>query len=419
MTGIEERYEASDANAARASGLAHHPLVVRVFKTALAAGVAYAAGNALPGPLDQYAYYAPLGAVTVIYPAVADSVLQGAKAVAAVLVGVGLAVLTMFIAWPDAVSVALVIGVGTAIAAVGWFGEQRSWVPLAALFVLTASEPETEGYVIGYVTQLPLGAAIGLLTNVLLFPQMSLHDLDNVVHALRLRIVEQLKQMALVLQEGGELDRARWRESLQSLDEPRREMRDMWNQALRSQRGNIRSRRWSGVQHDLLELAQALERCSFLIEDVGLTLTEFETGDSPIFMHELRDGAAETLDALADVLAHPHEATPDSPRTRHAQEAVDRLMRQLEEVEFTDARRRILASEVAVSAGRVLHTYVRRHGIEEVEERERKREQENREQEQREQESEDADQEQRDAADADEQRETQGADAQRESGRSG
>lgn len=369
MSDIGERYEASDRNAGRAAGPLHHPLVAQVFKTALAAGVAYAAGNALPGPFDQYAYYAPLGAVTVMYPAVADSVLQGIKATAAILIGVALAVLTMFITWPSAFSVAAVVGIGTAIAALAWFGEQRSWLPLAALFVLTASEPHTEVYVLGYISQLPLGAAAGILANVLIFPQMSLHDLDNSVHRLRVQLIDQLNRMVAVLR-GDEFGRDGWRASLQDLEEPRRNMRDLTDRAKWARRGNIRSHRWEGVQRDLLELSDALERCSFLVEDVGVTLTEYQAGSRPIFASGLQAQVADTLELLAEVLAHPGEAVPNSPRTQRAEEAVDGLLRAIDRSEFTDSRSRILAGSVGVSAARVLFTFASRHGIEELKEQE-------------------------------------------------
>lgn len=368
MSDIEERYAASDQNAAKAQGVVHHPLIALVFKTAVAAGFAYAAGNGLPGSLDDYAYYAPLGAVTVMYPAVADSVLQGVKATAAILIGVGLAVATMFLTWPNAVSVGVVIGLGTALAALGWFGEQRSWLPLAALFVLTASEPHTEVYVLGYVTQLPLGAAIGIIANIVLFPQMSLHDLHNAVRSVRVLLVDQLNRMARVLRDDADIDQSRWLQSLEDLDDPRREMRALWSLAQRSQKGNIRSKRWSGVQRDLLQLAGALDRCSFLVEDISVILTEFEGGERPLLGQGLRSHTADTLEALAEVLSHPQETSPDSPRTRRAQEMVDRLVEAINDGEFSDARSRFLAGAVAVSVGRALLTFARRHGAEELEE---------------------------------------------------
>lgn len=361
-----QRYAERDNNAAQVTGWRHHPLVAQTGKTGLAAGVAYALANLLPAPLDQHAYYAPLGAITVMYPAVADSVWQALKAVSAVLVGVGLALLAMVIAWPDAFSVAGVVGVGTAIGGLAWFGEQRSWLPLAALFVLTASQPDTESFVAGYVVALPLGAIIGITANILIFPSLSLYDLRAAVHDLRLTVMRQLRQMDALLRSGDGPHLQRWHEALSGLEDPRVRVRTLQTAAMRARRGNIRSRRWSRSQRDLLALATALERCSFLVEDLGIMLTEFDSDAHPFLDSDLGQSAGNTLVALAEMLDHPLETAPGTERTLSAQRAVEELIEAVDGTQFHDRHSRLLAGAVAVTASRCLLSFARRHGIDET-----------------------------------------------------
>jgi hypothetical protein len=239
---------------------------------------------------------------------------------------------------------------------------------LAALFVLTASQPNTESYVLGYLSALPLGAVVGIVANVLIFPSLSLYDLRHSVRELRLTVIVQLRQMNEMLCDGDGPKTDSWRESVTDLDEPREHVRTLRIAANRARRGNIRSRRWSGLQRDLLDLAGALERCSFLVEDLGLMLTEFEGGLHPFLGSDLRNGAAETLGALADVLDHPLETAPGTERTRSAQRSINALIERVDKSRFQDRQSRLLAGAVAVTASRCLLTFARRHGIEEGQE---------------------------------------------------
>lgn len=334
-------------------------MVARTLKTALAAGVAYALASLLPAQLDQYAYYAPLGAVTVMYPAVADSLWQAAKAVAAVFIGVGLGVLGLVIAWPDALSVAVVVGVGTAIGGVAWFGPQRSWLALAALFVLTASQPNTEVYIAGYLSALPLGAAVGIAANMLLFPSLSLYELRQAVSALRSAVTVELQQMAEVLATGGQMGTARWQESLTDLAEPREHLRTVWADANRARTANLRTHRWTGVRRELIQQAEALERCSVLVEDVGVVFTEFESGDCPMMGPNLRHTAAEALNALVDVLEHPEQAALGSDTVQHAHASTNALLDHVDQSRFENRRSRLLAGSVAISTRRCVQALTR------------------------------------------------------------
>ena len=67
----------------RSRALVHQlrrPRLQLVLKASLAAALAWQIGSAVPGSLSEYAYYAPLGAISVIYPAVTDSVREAEPA---------------------------------------------------------------------------------------------------------------------------------------------------------------------------------------------------------------------------------------------------------------------------------------------------------------------------------------------------
>lgn len=105
-------------------------------KTALAAGAAWAAAHLMPAPVDQYAYYAPLGALVSMYSTVADSLRNGLQSLVGLALGIGVALLFGSFTGTTAVAVALVVGVGVVLGGFPRMGTAREWVPMAGLFVL-------------------------------------------------------------------------------------------------------------------------------------------------------------------------------------------------------------------------------------------------------------------------------------------
>ena len=179
------------------------PRLQLVLKASLAAALAWQIGSAVPGSLSEYAYYAPLGAISVIYPAVTDSVREAARAVVAIGLGIAVAMAIQWVAWPNALTVGLVVAAGTALGGWSWLGEQRSWVPVVGLFVLVLGGAETGTYAAGYVGQIGLGALVGLAVNVLVLPPLSLYDVRRTVSEVRGRVADQLCAMADLLEQSG------------------------------------------------------------------------------------------------------------------------------------------------------------------------------------------------------------------------
>ncbi|WP_137122274.1 FUSC family protein [Segeticoccus rhizosphaerae] len=360
-TEDEREYAERDATASRMSTFVHHPLLRLTMRSMVAAGLAYELGSWVPRGLGQYPYYAALGALTVMVPAVSDSVKEAMRVTSAILLGVLLAVATQAITWPNALTVGIVIGVGTVLGGIRWFGAQRAWVPLAALFVLTVQGASTDWYAVAYLVQVALGAVVALLLN-FVFPPLPLHEVDIAVTRMRSLLVQQLREMVQVLTLDDLPGRELWHERLRALNTPREEMSGLAHQSQRAKIGNLRARRWDPVQVNLIEVSHALERCSWLVEDLGVVLMEFEHRDYSIFGEQLRQDSAKALAALADVLDTPERAAPGSVLQRRADEAIDALLDQVDDQQFDDRMDRYLAGAVAVTAKRCLHTYTQRHG---------------------------------------------------------
>lgn len=139
----------------RLGALLHNPTVLLALKAGAAAGLAFWVGSLVPAPLDEYKYYASLSAYTVIGLIVVDSLKESLRVLGAVGIGVAIAVVIQMISWTNAVSVGVAVLICVILAALPVLGEQRSWAPLAALFVLATGGAEPSPMALGYLTQIP------------------------------------------------------------------------------------------------------------------------------------------------------------------------------------------------------------------------------------------------------------------------
>ena len=175
-----------------------------------------------PGSLGDYAYYAPLGAISVIYPAVTDSLQEAARAMVAIALGIAVAMTLQWVAWPNALTVGLVVAAGIALGGWAWLGEQRTWVPVVGLFVLVLGGAQTETYAAGYLGQIALGAVLGLAVNVAVLPPLSLYDVRRTVGQVRVRVADELRSMADLLEQSRSQETAPdardWRRELEELE---------------------------------------------------------------------------------------------------------------------------------------------------------------------------------------------------------
>lgn len=147
----------------------HGPHIVRLaFRAALAAGLAWWVVRPLDGVLEDYRYYAPLGAVVAMSATVMRSVRSSSRAVAAIAVGAALALGVMALPLPEVAGLMVVVALGVAVGCCHWLGERGSWVAVTALFVLLVGGRDPWHYALAYAGLTAFGALIGVGVNVVM-----------------------------------------------------------------------------------------------------------------------------------------------------------------------------------------------------------------------------------------------------------
>jgi uncharacterized membrane protein YgaE (UPF0421/DUF939 family) len=318
-------------------------------KGGLAAGAAWFVASLLPGPFHDYAYYASLGAVSVIYPALSDSVKHALRATAAIITGALLAVAAEWVSWPNALSVAVLITIAMAVGNLPVFGEQRQWVITAALFVLVFAGDPPQDYMVVYVSLILLGAVVGLGVNVALLPSVNLTSLNRAIDRMRHELVVQLGRMSRLLADEGDPDPQNFRSAFVALEEDRNYLHNALEETRRSSKGNVRSHRWTESRAELTRRAEGLERIAFLVQDVGAVLQEFQESRYRVLDAPLQAATARALGDLGRQLDDPTEAGVE-----RVEVSVGALVELVEGSDFSDSQGRFLAGLIAVSAQRCL-----------------------------------------------------------------
>ncbi len=178
-----------------------HPTAILAVKAAVAAGVAFFVGSLMPAPLDEYKYYAALGAYTVVGLIVVDSLKESLRVLAAIGIGVGIALLVQTLSWTNPFTVGAAILISVLLAALPVLGEQRSWAPLAALFILATGGSQPQPMALGYLVQIPLGAALGVLVNLVLLAPLGDRDLSRATSGMRRMIAKHMRTYADLLED--------------------------------------------------------------------------------------------------------------------------------------------------------------------------------------------------------------------------
>jgi uncharacterized membrane protein YgaE (UPF0421/DUF939 family) len=323
-----------------------YPRTVLALKAALAAGVAWLLVQPLGGVADDYAYYAPLGAVVVMSTTVMTSVRTGLQAVAAIGVGAGLAAIVIQLPVPRLVGIVIVVGVGFAL--VNWrrLGTMSMWVPLAALFVLILGGDNPSYYVLGYFGLTAVGAAVGVAVNLAL-PQLPLGRTVQALAALQDELAHQLRSLADDLRSAEDLGTDSVRIS-SSVKPPAQKLEQLVAEVRDARRVNWRSGRWKHLANRREEQARALETIAYLVEEVGALLgrsnTQMLRGRTAV-----GDAIADALAATADMLEATDLTSGDAAAAAPAADAM-RCVEHLREVTLRHAAIRDADDVVLVGA---------------------------------------------------------------------
>jgi uncharacterized membrane protein YgaE (UPF0421/DUF939 family) len=170
------------------------PAALQAAKTAIAAGFAWfiaadVLGNTIP-------VFAPLAALLTVQVTVWDSVARGLQRVLGVVVGVLVAYGFARLAGINAWSIGLVIFVSLLAGRALRLGQQGSiQVPVSALLVLVLGAT-TGGYAIDRVVDTVVGAATGILVNLVIVPPTQLNSARREVNAFAAAIATLLRGVA-------------------------------------------------------------------------------------------------------------------------------------------------------------------------------------------------------------------------------
>ena len=255
------------------------PRLKLALKAAFAAGVAWQLAELFPSSISEYAYYAPLGALLAMYPTVASSLRAGAQTMLGIVLGATIALVVEVFLPTNGLTVALLVGGGICAGLIRWLGEQRSWVPITALFVFTFAEPGSVSYALGFVLLTLVGVTVGSIVNFVVFPPLHLRESRRAVQALQELLSEQLEELAEGLERNEVPDREAWERRTRAVAPTVSTMHQALSDLVLSARGNLRARRYRADTERQERLGQAFRRMALLVEDLVNILEEVEQAD--------------------------------------------------------------------------------------------------------------------------------------------
>lgn len=243
-----------------------HPHYFIALKAAVAAMLAWLVVQPLGSFAMEYAYYAPLGALTVVSTSVVRSARSAVEVVVAILLGSAIALAAALLPLPEPIPLGLAIVVGAVVGASGLAGAMGSWVPLAAMFVLVAGKGDPIEYTAAYGGLTAVGAVVGVGVY-LAFPQLPLTPAALAQDRLRGELADQLDELATALEQEivGEKD---WNSLRTSLARTARNADALMDEARDARRANWKAARWAETTERHDTRAQALQRLTGCVDEV-------------------------------------------------------------------------------------------------------------------------------------------------------
>ncbi|MEV4667780.1 FUSC family protein [Microbacterium sp. LWO12-1.2] len=269
-TAPHDRVRARASAVRRAVRQATEPArLLLVVKTALAVGLAWLVAPHMPGVVDEYPYYAPLGALISMYPTLMGSVRSGLQTVLGLAAGIGLATLVILTVGPNWWTIPVVVGLAVLISGTGWFGSGREYVPIAALFVLIIGGQDADDYSLGYLVQTAVGVTIGLLVNVLIAPAPLTAQAAARVDAFRAQLATHLHDIGDAVSASWPPEKDQWAGDAAALAETTRGIRMALADAEDSRRGNPRALLTRACPSDTWAEMDALDAITHHIRDIS------------------------------------------------------------------------------------------------------------------------------------------------------
>ncbi|MBD8868162.1 aromatic acid exporter family protein [Nocardioides donggukensis] len=332
----------------------------RIIRATVAATLAWVAVQPFGGMIDDYRYYAPLGAVIAVTSTVAGSMRESVRTVLAMAPGVALAAAVAPL--PQLPGLVLVVALGTAIAVspVGErLGAAASWTPVTAVFVLVIGGTDPWEYAAAYVGLTGLGALVGTVVS-MGWPPLPARTEDQALAHARADLSRHLERVAQALGSDLPPSREEWRQQVGELDEVIDRLRLLATSSAEARRLNWRARRWQVTAGARYERVRAMERVALLVDDLSDLVRDQEHADRDLVAlgPPLRPPAARALGALATALG---AVGPERPAAlRQAYHEVEQLVVAMREVREATGDDLVTAGGIVTAAGRALEALANR-----------------------------------------------------------
>ncbi len=321
-------------------------------KAAIAATLAWLVAELVSGQVEgfeNYLFYAPLGALIVVYPTVATTFRNSLSVGLAIALGGGLGLAIHLLLEPSLLALALAVSVGVALAGLPWLGEQRSYVPVVALFTLLIGGTQPAQYALAYLGLAVMGAAIGVGVG-LAMPALRLTPGRDAMQSVATFLGDQLDDLADALRQEDPPDEQGWHDRRHTLRPVLDRMRRDVAEAADAQRGNPRARRRGYPASRQQEVSRGLERVALLVEDLVDVLVTSYHQDLPHtpLDRDLALTVAEAIERLAALVRNYQEKmSAEDVRVQEAERA-------LSQVQEAFARRRDLDTRDVALLGAVV-----------------------------------------------------------------
>jgi uncharacterized membrane protein YgaE (UPF0421/DUF939 family) len=325
-------------------------------KTAFAAAVAWWLGGLLPEPIRDYAYYASFGAVISMSATVIGTVRHGLQTLLGLGLGILLALALIPFSAPAVVEIAIVVAVGVALGGIRSLGAGRDYVAVAALFVLVIGGTDPEPFSLSYLVQTGMGAAVGLIVNLLVLPPLSVDAAVTKMSGFRASLAGYLDDMGTALTEDWPPAHEEWAASTAGLAETAVDVRAAVQQAADSRRANPRARlHHRDAERDERDL-ETMERVGFHVRNISDTLAS-AVWKSPFEM-SIPENALEpmsaSLHASADLVRAWRTGEDQEDRLSAARDTVEALFARLSDERVANRDADGTAASVALDLRRIV-----------------------------------------------------------------
>lgn len=244
------------------------PRIALMARAALSAGLAWLVVSLIPEVGDEYPYYAPFGAVLATTFTLSISVKESVQAVSAIALGGATAWgVDILFGTTSALTIALVVAAGVALAAIPWLGPMAGWVPTAAIFTLIIGHGEAT-FAGSYAGLTLLGAGIGVGVNVI-FPPLPMAPARRALLTTKRQLADQLADLAGHLEDDDFPSITQWEERYRGLGRSRAAMQEAISRAQEARFANRRARRHAADIDAIVDQAQGVDRLVLVVSDLS------------------------------------------------------------------------------------------------------------------------------------------------------